>query len=452
MTQRIAFTTGTFDIHAGSVAFLKTCKAMLPPDSKLIVGLVTDELAVQQKRRPNMSYEHRRAILIEFPFVDMVVAHAGEPKAEMQRKLHFTDIFIGDEYYGTDEYKAVESIVRVHYVPCPLARQYSSSALAVERSLLNTTKFKVIKDGTAGLVYLFDDRPLSILIKTVRVSQIEYDGGRTSNEYKLPIPPPRNFKCVGAEHKFPNLPGVNAYRELKMQKWIQEYDWCPTTNVTLAYRNESRDDTKPAPPQADWSHLKSDKARAREIYFIHQRFAGTSLKQWIDTHESDAGFYPALIGIIARMHDIVHKDLLPQGIIHGDIHADNICVEPCQPGAKRNQPVLHKSGSGAGTDTKQQDIARHYRVSLIDWGWCLHRSFTMDDGERAYYESCIERDWDWGHFLASLRYSYADRTWFRAFERDVMGDMVVAAAAEAAEATAGPSDFNFNPAELVKRT
>jgi len=56
-----AFTTGTFDlVHEGHFEFFKLMSTYY---NKIIVGLVTDEFATIRKRRPYLSYNHRKSIL-----------------------------------------------------------------------------------------------------------------------------------------------------------------------------------------------------------------------------------------------------------------------------------------------------------------------------------------------------------------------------------------------------
>ena len=59
------------------------------------------------------------------------------------------------------------------------------------------------------------------------------------------------------------------------------------------------------------------------------------------------------------------------GILHMDLHAQNIVV-------KDNQ------------------------ISIIDFGWCLHRSFIMEKDERGYYETYLDLNFDLTHFRESL--------------------------------------------------
>lgn len=407
MNIRTGYTTGTFDdIHVAQIQFLKTCKKLMPPGSILIVGLVTDELAIRQKRLPNMNYEQRRAILQEFPFIDAVVSHTGDDKIRAWEKLGFTDLFIGDEYSHCSEYLDAKKVCTVHFVPCPLARMYSSSQLAKARTIRNAQKFSVMKDGTAGLVYLFSDKPQSVVIKTVRISQLECDGIRGANVYQLPIPPPRNMKKIGAAHIYPNIPGVNAYRELDVQDMIMSFPWCPTICVTDAYAVTQG--TTHA-PTVNWSHLNTDKQHSKKICFIHQRHGGVSLEDWIRKHHEETDM---LRQIIRYIRTIVHEDLLALKLVHGDIHAGNICVSAVH--TQKNSPVIPDGSKDA------MEYKEGLDVFLIDFGWCMHASFPMCTEERAYFDTCLATHWDWTHFTDSMRYAYSQEAWFPDIESDLI--------------------------------
>jgi len=405
MSDRIGYLTATMDlVHPGQIEFLKTCKALLPVNAKLVVGLTTDELAVRQKRVPILSWTHRRAILIEFPFVDAVIPHYGEDKMKAWSHLHFTDLFCGEEYKGTAEYACMHDKVKVWYVPCPLNRLYSSSQLTEHMTIANVQKFKLITDGTAGSVFLYQDKPQAIIIKTVRITEREFqEAPATGNVYRLPIPNPRNWKRKGAAHGYPMLPGVNSYRELVVQDIIKPYPWCTTLKVEQAY-------VKPTTGSMisfndEFTHIKQDKANPRCIYFIYQYHRGQTLREWIDENMEKPNFILQFRAILKRVYEICSKDLKELELVHGDIHPDNICVR-----VKRitNAPVI--------PDNQILDANATLEVSLIDWGWCLHGSFHMDPEERAYYNECLQSQWDWRHFLDSLEHAYDSFVWYRECE------------------------------------
>lgn len=379
--MRIGYTTGTFaDIHIGHIEFLKACKAKLGKGGMLIVGLTTDRLACKQKRPPLLSYEHRRAILVEFPFVDMVCEHDGDTKPVAQSKHHFTDLFIGDEYFGKEEYKCMEDLCTVHYMPCPTSHRCSSSALDTKRNREIMERFHILRHGVGGLVYLFDTPPNPTVVKTVRITQREKDGPRTSNVYNLPVPPPRNWKRLGEEHRFPNLPGVNGYREIDVQRIIDGRSWCPTTLV----KNASPPDIQGVAHAfaEDYRHLNEDKAHASEIWLIYMRYVGLNMIDHLVEHPEDREQ-------IVQQVRIICDELRELDVVHGDIHPYNVCVQ-----RKRGTAVV---------DGKTEDVGA-LDVYLIDFGWCQHRSFRMDTEEMAEYDRWLENDLDWDHFVHSLEW------------------------------------------------
>lgn len=413
--KRIGYTTGTFsDIHPGQIEFLKACKKILGgDDSLLIVGLVTDDLAVKQKRRASMSYRHRRAILQEFPFVDLVVSHQGDSKLAAHKKFKFNYVFIGEEYVGSQEYEDIAKLgVEVVYLPCPMAREFSSSALAVERIEYLAKQLRVLKCGTSGLVYLLDEKPEPIIIKTVRITHREAAGQPSENVYRMPIPPPRNFKESGVEHQYCNLPGVNGYREISIIPFIQHRPWCPIMDSKLVFQSpHSSEHPIPALPQdpGDWSFVHAEKSDACQIHFIYQRFCGNTLSHWISKWESEEGQDLDRIAlrvqrVIDEIHRIIFEELVPSGIIHGDIHADNICVS-LDPISKGPQPIIIPQ-------EQQQQLEITMSLYLVDWGWCNHRSFVLDPLEHRDYIDQLSTGWDWIHFKHSLEYSFGDRSWY----------------------------------------
>lgn len=393
--------------HRGHIEFLKLCKQIVSPTGRVIVGLTTDELAERQKRKTIMNYQQRRDILIEFPFVDAVVANTGQSKCEMFSQLHFTDVAIGDEYKGDPSYLAVQPHCQVHFIPCPLNRLFSSTAIASRMGLENAQKFRVLSNGgPGGLLFLYDELPEPIVLKTLRISQLEHMGApgtawtpqSTANVYNIPIPNPRNWKRLGDPHKYPNLPGVNSYRELAAQALIKGRSWSTVIGTQLTYENP--ESSPIMPPAPDWSHINTDKQSAKEIHWIYMRYAGPTLHDWINAHEQDADFMPTLQSIVDRVHEICDNDLRHMGLIHYDLHEGNICVQ------KRKSTEPQAVGA-------QADDHEHYNVFLIDFGWCLHRAFQMDNKEREHYETQLAAGFDWRHFTDSMEYSCHMRPWFK---------------------------------------
>jgi hypothetical protein len=371
----------------------------MPSMDKFIIGLTTDELACKQKRKPSMTYEHRREILLNLRIVDEVIPHTGDDKVTAWNKLHFTHVFIGDEYYGVNEYTNIAyQGIPVFYIPRHPNDHFSSSELAIASVLDSAKQLEIISTtGPGGPIMKLNANPVSVVIKSVRVSEKEYVCGDTSNVYQLPIPNPRNFKAVGAIHKYPNIPGVNSYRELAIQDVIKDRPWCSTLDVARVFRADSC--TPVNAFSVDWSHLNRDKDTPREIHFIYQRYVGVTLGQWISDNEECDDFLQTLDTYIACVRQLC-EELKEMGIVHGDLHCANICV-----GAA-------KAYTGPKPTTGELKTNGIEQLYLIDFGWCLHRSFVFNLREREYYEECLQSNWDWTHFCNAMRYTYQKRSWF----------------------------------------
>ena len=120
MTDKVAYTTGTFDlVHEGHFEFFK---AMSQYCNKIIVGLVTDEFAEQRKRKPYLTYRHRKAILENSKYNIVVVPCTVSNKQLDYNKLRFDALFIEDGYYNTEEYLSFQRDyphIPVYYLPRP---------------------------------------------------------------------------------------------------------------------------------------------------------------------------------------------------------------------------------------------------------------------------------------------------------------------------------------------
>jgi len=119
-TDGVAYTTGTFDlVHEGHFEFFKIISQYY---KKIIVGLVTDEFAEVRKRRPYLSYNHRKSILENSKYNIVVVPCNVSNKQLDYEKLRFDALFIEDGYYGKEEYTSFEKDyphIPVYYLPRP---------------------------------------------------------------------------------------------------------------------------------------------------------------------------------------------------------------------------------------------------------------------------------------------------------------------------------------------
>ncbi len=61
-------------IHKGHLLMMKNSKAIAGNDGKLIVGILTDEAAMEKKKKPVLSFSERIDIASSIKYVDVVVA------------------------------------------------------------------------------------------------------------------------------------------------------------------------------------------------------------------------------------------------------------------------------------------------------------------------------------------------------------------------------------------
>lgn len=76
---------------------------------KLIVGVTTDELVRYKGKTPVIPYEDRAEIVRSIKYVDAVVPQEDMDKLTMCKKLGAQILFVGDDWYGTDKWKAYEA-------------------------------------------------------------------------------------------------------------------------------------------------------------------------------------------------------------------------------------------------------------------------------------------------------------------------------------------------------
>lgn len=127
----VGYTTGVFDLfHVGHAEILKRAKSLC---DRLIVGVSTDELVMEYKKKaPVFSFKERCAIVESIRYVDVVVPQINMDKFEAWKKLKFDMMFVGSDWYGTEKWKKFEfqfNQVGVKIVYLPYTEGISSSKL-----------------------------------------------------------------------------------------------------------------------------------------------------------------------------------------------------------------------------------------------------------------------------------------------------------------------------------
>ncbi len=127
----VGYTSGVFDLfHIGHLNLLKNAKGLC---DKLIVGVTTDELLLNYKGKSSViPFEERMEIVRNIKFVDAVVPQNSMNKIEMWDKLKFDVMFVGDDWYNTDKWRAFEkqfNAVKVQIMYFPYTKGTSSTLI-----------------------------------------------------------------------------------------------------------------------------------------------------------------------------------------------------------------------------------------------------------------------------------------------------------------------------------
>lgn len=103
MTRVIVFTAGIWDLfHRGHLRLLKRAKAL---GDILIVGVATDRLAEEYKRKPIIPLEQRIEIVAAIRYVDMVVSYDSLDVTDLLRDKCIDIMVVGGDWGKFPEQK-----------------------------------------------------------------------------------------------------------------------------------------------------------------------------------------------------------------------------------------------------------------------------------------------------------------------------------------------------------
>lgn len=368
-TKRVTgFITGCFDgLHRGHYDILKFAKAMC---DYLIVGLTSDEHMGNRKRPPKYIWNDRYESLVHLKYVDHIIVDNGEPKSTQYEMYRFDVLIAVDEYIKDPDhvrFKLEHPSVPVYFygrVP-----NVSSSATLSREFMQMLRNFEVLSIGVGGTLMRLRTPNGFVIIKPVCIGVSEYSAG-TGNVYSLPFPDvPRNWK--GRENEglpvYPNISGVNSMREVVIQQLLNRFDWNTVFDVVLKYTYTGKVEAK-ADGTFNPHVIGLERARPICVYWLMQHDGGISLDEWLK-HRHEKEDYK-------EVHDQIRticNDLNSINVVHGDIHQFNVLVNE-----KTN------------------------KVSLIDFGWCSHAMFDMEDDEVAYHNEWLRDDKDWKHYMTAI--------------------------------------------------
>lgn len=126
----IGYTCGTFDLfHVGHLNLLRTARGLC---DRLIVGVYNDDVVAYKGKRPVIPQEERLEIVRAVKYVDVALPHEDTDKFKMWQRLKFDVLFVGDDWLGSDRFKAWEekfAAVGVKIVYIPYTKGTSSTIL-----------------------------------------------------------------------------------------------------------------------------------------------------------------------------------------------------------------------------------------------------------------------------------------------------------------------------------
>lgn len=378
MQKQIGFLTGVFDLpHTAHFQLLKAARDRC---DYLIVGLTTDHRCSQEKRTPVMNFDQRKTVLTNCKWVDLVVENKGQTKQTMWAQLQFTILFTSDEYIERPEFTSFRKDcpdVPVIAIPTSSGVRTTDTIRRIEQDVLNDVT--VLAMANSGPILRLKTKDSDMVVKPIPLGATEFKAHNTSNCYNMPIGGPRNWRRPNATKQYPNITGINSYRELSIQTIIKHQPWNLVVRCATVFEDPAI--KIPVEPVPSFQHVNDERKCPQQLVWMYQKYGGPVLYDWVQQHQHDADFRAHLREVLEKVVRIIETDLLPNQIIHGDIHAHNICVD------------------------------QHRNVYLIDWGWCLHGSFVLDPAEYAYLQQCLHTQFDLHHFVESLWHDFGAAPW-----------------------------------------
>lgn len=126
----IGYTTGVYDLfHIGHLNLLKNAKSMC---DKLIVGVTVDELVTYKGKKAMIPFEDRIEIVRSCKYVDAAVPQYDMDKLSACKKLGAQMLFVGDDWYGTEQWTKYERDFRraeIQIIYFPYTKGVSSTQI-----------------------------------------------------------------------------------------------------------------------------------------------------------------------------------------------------------------------------------------------------------------------------------------------------------------------------------
>lgn len=107
---KLGYTGGTFDLfHAGHLNMLLAAKNLC---EHLIVAVSTDEMMTEERNKPTViPFSERIFIVRNIKGIDTVVPQNSLDKFRAWTKIGFDCLFIGDDWYGHEDWARYEALL-----------------------------------------------------------------------------------------------------------------------------------------------------------------------------------------------------------------------------------------------------------------------------------------------------------------------------------------------------
>lgn len=356
-------------MHEDHILFLKRCKAKC---SKLVVGLTTDERMVVEKRKPVMSYKHRKCVLEALEYVDVVVDNTGQSKYLDWCKIHFDVVFAESSRKGTPEYTdfaKFETGARIIFFDRGQSTSTTGILTSIEDRFIHGVGVGI---GITGMITRlpFSGR----LLKTLNFATGEHIGDTVDvlgvhDRFGYL----RNWKHKTGGPVLPNVAGVHPGREIMVNEMTKEKPWSVYVGHVVLYSSEDddrkcEDEKEPEDMVEHAMWVAKQRQYPKRVVGLLMRDGGITLAEYRKKYTK--GEWQRAVDRVTK----IIEELGKEGIVHGDIHPKNVLV------------------------------AEHTgEVSIIDWGWATHCDMTMSPEERTAHERALADSFDTRHFIGSLK-------------------------------------------------
>jgi glycerol-3-phosphate cytidylyltransferase len=127
----IGYTSGVYDLfHIGHLNLLKNAKGLC---DKLIVGVTTDELLLDYKKKKSViPFSERIEIIRSIKYVDAAIPQEDMDKYGMWKKIKYDKLFVGDDWYESEKWQTIENQLNtygVNVIYFPYTKKTSSTLI-----------------------------------------------------------------------------------------------------------------------------------------------------------------------------------------------------------------------------------------------------------------------------------------------------------------------------------